>query len=449
MPPALPTSPPVVEAVDHYAAQFQDFLDATPSEPPFLGRLRREALDRFRELGFPTPQMEAWRNTSLENFTTKPYQRPALSTPGPGREELQPYTIEDAIRVVLVDGRFAPELSDYDQVPPGIRVQSLAAALRDQPAVVAEHLGRIANFHDQALVALNTAFIEDGVFIEVEENSIIEQPIHYLYLSSGGTAQTFIQPRNLIIAGCNSQAAIVEHHLGWGGEGYFSNTVTEIISRENAVLKYVKIQQDTSRSGHLATTQIHQERHSQVRSHSISCGAGLQREDLNLVFAGEGSGGTLRGLVLADGKQHVDHHTTINHVAPHCTSQELYKGIYAQRSHGVFNGRIVVRPEAQQTDADQLNKNILLSDKALVNSNPQLEIYADDVKCSHGSTTGQVDEEAIFYLRSRGIAYPAALHLLIHGFANEIIATLPAARDYVVQVLDTWLKRVRLRADQV
>jgi Fe-S cluster assembly protein SufD len=269
-------------------------------------------------------------------------------------------------------------------------------------------------------VALNTAFAEDGALIEIPRGLVVEEPIHLLFVSTPGTEPAVSHPRNLILAGRESQATIIEAYVGLGDGVYFTNAVSEIVTAEGAVIDHYKLQGESEKAFHVATVQGLQERSSSLNSHNLSFGAALTRNDVNSVLDAEGAECTLNGLFVVAGRQHVDNHTTLDHAKPHCNSHELYKGILDGQAVGVFNGKIMVRKEAQKTNAIQSNKNLLLSEGAVINTKPQLEIYADDVRCTHGATVGQLDRDALFYMQTRGIAREAARDLLTYAFAGDL-----------------------------
>src|SRR5262249_41723876 len=307
-------------------------------------------------------------------------------------------------RLVFVNGRFQGELS---KLPRGIEVGSLAATMQSGHATAEQHLARHAGYKDHAFVALNTAFLEDGAFIEVPKETVLEQPLHLVFLSVP-TGPVVSHPRSLIVVGRDAQVSVVESYFGFSEKTYFTNAVTEIVAGENAIVEHYKLQQEQEQAFHVSTLQVHQERASSFTSHSISLGGALVRNDVNTVLDGEGAESTLNGLYIGKGAKRVDNHTTIDQAQPHCSSREIYKGILDGKASAVFNGKIVVRKGAQKTDAKQTNKNLLLSEDATINTKPQLEIYADDVKCTHGATIGQLGEESVFYLRSRGIGQEEA-----------------------------------------
>ena len=305
------------------------------------------------------------------------------------------------------------------------------------------HLARYAEFNEQAFVALNTAFFADGVFISVPDGVVLERPVQVLYLSSSHDEATVVHPRTLVVGGENSQLTVMEQLVDLASGNSLINAVTEIVAGPGAVIEYAQVQQGAQKSYYIATLQIDQLSQSQVTLNGVTVQGGLTRNDVNARLAGEGAEVVMNGLYLVKGHQHVDNHTRIDHIAPHCTSRENYKGILDDHGHGVFNGRIMVHPDAQKTQASQSNKNLMLSDRALVNTNPQLEIYADDVKCTHGSTVGQVDDDAIFYCQTRGIDRETAQRLLIRGFTNEIIGQVKngAIRATFESMVTDWLPK--------
>jgi len=358
---------------------------------PWLRHLRRAAFERFAALGFPTTHNEDWKYTNVTPFTKIPFERSRRPAP----RSLAP--------------------------PKGATVTSLAHALETEPGLLEEHLARYAGFHNNAFVALNTAFMSDGVLIRIPNGAVIEEPIHLVFTSSEQDRPTVSYPRTLILAGRNSQAVIIEEYRGADGSLYFTNAVTELVAGEGAVIEHYKLEKEGDRALHFGALQVRQARSSSFTSHSIALGGALVRNELNVVLDGEGAECALNGLYVAGGQQHIDNYTTLDHAQPRTTSYELYKGILDGSAQGVFHGRIIVRQDAQKTDAIQRNKNLLLSQKAVINTKPQLEIYANDVRCTHGATVGQVDPEAVFYLRSRGIGHQDARNLLTYAFASEMI----------------------------
>lgn len=429
---------------DIYFGQFAQLEKRLGAEgQPWLRQIRKAALDRFAELGFPTTQQEAWRFTNVTALAKARFET--------ARHELTP-SIEDAFRrsplanlecsrLVFVNGRFCQKLSTLEALTEGVKATSLAEALARDGGPVDQHLARYANHKDHPFVALNTAFIEDGAFVQVPKGLVLEKPIFLFFLTTPSVRPTVSHPRNLLLIGRESQVTLVEAYLSLQAGVYFTNPVTEIVVGENAIVSYCKVQDESERAFHMATLQLEQARNSNVSTHSISLGGAIVRQEVNSVLNGEGAECYLNGLYAVTRQQHVDNYTTLDHAKPHSNSRELYKGILDGKASGVFHGRIFVRKDAQKTDAKQSNKNLLLSDDATINTKPQLEIYADDVKCTHGATIGQIDQEAIFYLRSRGIGRDEARSMLTVAFANEIINRIQyePLRARLTEVLDARL----------
>jgi len=401
-----------------YRADFEAFAAGrTGAEPSWLRRQREGAMERFQERGFPTIAEEDWRFTNVTPIARTAFRRATGAGLGPVRGEAPPGGPE----IVFVDGRYSPALSSAPNED-GVEVRSLAEVLAREPARVEERLGRLVDGHGTSFADLNTAFLDDGAVILVPAGLVVKEPIHVRFFSTATAERpTVSHPRTLVVAGPNSQARIVEIYGGASGAAYFTNAVTEIVLEDGAVVDHYRVQRESEAAYHAALTAVVQGRASRYKSHSFALGARLARHDLRQLFAAEGGECELLGLFAVAGEQHTDTHTLIDHAHPHCTSRELYKGILDGKARGVFVGRIVVREGASKTDAHQTNKNLLLSREALVDSLPQLEILASDVKCKHGSTTGQLDPTALFYLRSRGIGEAAARSLLVSAFAGDVV----------------------------
>lgn len=423
--PTMTTPKPAADVSVPYREAFDRVISRRSSrEPGRIGALRKEAIGRFSELGFPTKRLEEWRATDV-----RPIAQTAFSFDSQAdaavEAEIESYRYPDTCELVFVNGEYRSDLSRLPELPEGVVVSSLAEAWSDHPDLVEPHLGHHAKFDSHAFVALNTALHENGVFVFVPRGVVVETPIHVLHIGRGGSRPVASFPRNLFVAGENSQCRIIEQFAtaesGTGAGSTFVSPVTEVVLDANAVVDHYKLQRESTDAFHMATFQIYLERASNFASQSISWGGGLVRNDVNAVLDGEGCEATLNGLYLVDGTQLVDNHMRVDHVAAHCDSHELFKGILEGKARAVFNGRIFVHKGAQKTDAKQTNRNLLLSPTALVNSNPQLEIFADDVRCTHGSTVGQLDEIAIFYLRSRGIGEEAARSLLTYAFAADLV----------------------------
>ena len=413
--------------------------------PQAVARRRDDAFQRFLSIGFPTTRDEEWRFTSVAPIAERAF---VLGTPR--QPDVVPAAVDDmrladaAADLVFVNGHFAPELSRVGALPPGTRVESLASALEHEDREIASHLAQVASLERHAFVALNTAFIDDGAYVQLPAGTTLEQPIHLLFITDthDGT-MTMTHPRVLVVLGEHSQVSLVETYAGDQDVQYFTNAVTEVVLLENALLNHYKLQFEGAEAYHVGSLHVRARRSASCAAHSVSAGGGLVRNDVMAVLDGEGAECTLNGLYLADGRRLVDNHTTIDHAQPHCGSREIYKGILADRSRGVFNGKIIVRPDAQKTDAKQTNRALLLSEDAQINTKPQLEIFANDVKCTHGAAVGQLDEEALFYLRSRGLSHAAARRLLIRAFASDVLNRLPleTVRASVGHRLDRQLER--------
>lgn len=387
----------------------------------WLGELRKAGAERFAAVGFPHPKDEEWRFTPL-GLITKTKFTPAHGderSPGVGDAiEQFGFGAEAGIELVFVDGRYAPHLSRLGKPTRGVRVSSIAEAVDDP--ILRQHLGKHARIEADPFVAMNAGSLRDGALIHVARGAAAEQPIHLLFLSTASSEPTVSHPRILAVLEEGARATLVESYGGAGAGAYFANPVTEIVVGQDAMLDHCKLQQESREAFHVAAMQVSLARGATFVSHSATTGGRITRNDLNVILAGERADATLNGLVIVGGAQHVDNHTMLDHAAPNCPSHELYKHVLDGKSSGVFKGKILVRQPAQKTDSKQTSKTLLLSDDAVMNSQPALEIYADDVKCTHGSTIGPVDEEQVFYLRSRGVGLDAARHLLTYAFAADI-----------------------------
>jgi Fe-S cluster assembly protein SufD len=429
------------ESEELYLKDFRELENRqAATAPTWLSKLRSEGMQAFAELGFPNTRLEDWKYCNVAPITGVRFQ-PAVYEPD---DRIQEWVEEisfsepDGTRLVFVNGHYVEELSTIGKLPKSARVTNLTKAIT-QSDTVAERLARYANHKTHPFVALNTAFVEDGAFIEVPKGALVEGAIELLYLSTGGEEPWVAHPRNLVIAEQGSQVELVETYVGLGDGAYFNNAVTEIVAEDNAHVDYVKLQSENEAAFHVATVLAYAARNAAVRTNSIQFGARLGREEVTTVLDGEGAEGYLYGLYVTNGQQLIDNHTTIDHAKPHCSSREFYKGILDDKSTGVFNGKILVRKDAQKTDSKQSDKNLLLSESATINTKPQLEIFADDVRCTHGATIGQIDPESIFYLRSRGIGLEEARNLLMVAFAGEIIhhvKVVPFQRQLRAALLD-------------
>jgi Fe-S cluster assembly protein SufD len=413
-----------------------------------LHGLRQEALARFEELGFPSIRDEDWKFTSLAPLAKvpfKPAKRPTAGEISLAQLEAATLPLGAAQRLVFLNGAFVPELSRVDRLPKGVIATSLAMALAEQPELVDTYLSREARYRNNAFTALNTAFLRDGAFVHVPKGVAVTEPLYIVSLSKCSADACVSHPRNLILVDESSQVTLVEYYASLELRAAFTNAVTEIVAAANSSIDHYKVQRENLESFHIATSYVDMDRDSTFSSHLVSLGGGLVRNDIRARLGSTGCTCTLNGLYLAAGKQHVDNHTEIDHAFPNCQSHELYKGILDEQAHGVFNGKIFVRQDAQKTDAKQTNQTLLLSDSAVIDTKPQLEIFADDVKCTHGATVGQLSEEAIFYLRSRGIGLAEARSLLTFAFANDIVGRIQV-EPIRAQLQDVLLVRQHLPA---
>jgi Fe-S cluster assembly protein SufD len=388
--------------------------------PRWLQDLHDRAAARFAALGFPTTRDEDWRFTNVTPIASGEFRPTAASA---AEADLDGTLYSDvANRLVVLNGRFSPDLTRMRALPNGVRVGSLASAVTEHPEVVQRYFGQLADFGTRAFTALNTALAADGAFLYIPDGAIIEEPIEILFVTAATNGMPVLSTaRALVVVGDRAQCRIVETYHGTAGASYFTNGVTEVFCGEHALVDHYKVQQESLEAHHVASMHVHASRSATFASHSFSLGGKLVRNDVFAMLDGEGAECTLNGLYLADGDRLVDNHTSIDHAKPHCPSHEIYKGILGGRARAIFNGKIIVRQDAQKTDAKQTNRALLLSDDAQINTKPQLEIFADDVKCTHGAAIGQLDEDALFYLRARGLTHAEARDMLIHAFAGDIL----------------------------
>ncbi|HEX5411303.1 MAG TPA: Fe-S cluster assembly protein SufD [Terriglobia bacterium] len=411
------------ESEELYLQHFRDFEEhQAATVPEWLSDLRSEGMKAFAEMGFPTTRQEDWKYCNVAPIASVRFQPADYQLSDRVRRKVEEVSCAgaDGTRLVFLNGHYVEELSAVREVPKGTTVTSLAKALMNEEGVSA-HLGRYAAYKTHPFVALNTAFLQDGAFINVPKGVALEKPVEILYVSTGSETPWVAHPRNLVVAAQGSQLTVVETYMGLGEGAYFNNAVTEIVAEDNAKVDYIKLQDESTEAFHVATVLAYAARNAGAVTNSIQFGARLGREELTSVLDGEGAEAYLYGLYVTDGQQLIDNHTTIDHAQPHCSSREFYKGILDGKSTAVFNGKILVRKDAQKTDSKQSDKNLLLSETASINTKPQLEIFADDVKCTHGATVGQIDPESIFYLRSRGLGLEEARSLLVEAFAAEVI----------------------------
>lgn len=401
------------------------------SVPGWLTAVQGNALDRFMRQGFPTVRDEEWKYTNLADLANTDF---VLADPDVIRitpQQIEPYRLgpEREILLVFVNGFFAEHLSDTRGLPDGVAVWSLADALAGKRSIVEDHFERYNHDGYSALVDLNTAFTENGAVVDVAAGALVETPIHLLFVSCMGDSPIMAHPRVVIVANDNSQVGVIEQYVALGEQDvYFNNVVTDLRAADGVVADHCKVIREADRANHIGTLQLSLGRSSTVSSQTICLGGGLVRNDINPLIEGEGADCNMDGLYMLGGKQHADNHLRVEHRQPHTSSRELFRGILDDHGRGVFSGRIIVRPGAQKTDAKQTNMNLLLSPHAKVDTKPQLEIFADDVKCTHGATIGQIDPDAVFYLRTRGLSEDAARSLLIYAFAREGLARVSDER---------------------
>jgi Fe-S cluster assembly protein SufD len=415
---------PAAKQTDPYLKAFERFEDSAGNQPSWLYPLRKAGIARFAELGFPTLRHEDWRFTNVAPISKLPF-KPVFEADGHGitREAIKqfPFSTLPGPRLVFIDGHYSARLSTTPESNSGLRIGSLAEALATDPSLLEKHLGRYVRTEDNAFAALNSAFFQDGGFVYLPAGHSLEDPVQLLFVNTSREPGATVQPRNLIVAGREARLTVIESYVSVGTAATFTNAVTEFALGDNSVVEHCKFQDESPEAYHIAALHSQIGRSVSFSSHSVVTGARLSRNNIRTTLDGEGIEAVLNGVYLTKDEQLADHHMIVDHARPHCASHEYFNGILAGKSRGVFHGRILVRPGAQKTDAKQTNKNLLLSDDASADAKPQLEIYADDVKCTHGATVGQLNDESIYYLRSRGIGLETARRMLIHAFAGEII----------------------------
>lgn len=413
----------LVKSENSYQAAFRNMRELSPAAP-WLELVRGSAIDRFEQLGFPTVRDEEWKYTNLATLAKESFV-PAVSADrfDAGDVSRFVYPESDGAHLVVVNGFLREDLSTTTALGDAVAID-LFSAVADARynKIIRKYLARNAGYHNNGLTALNTAFLQSGVFVFIPKNVKLEKPIQVTFI--GGTADSANFPRLLVVAEENSSATLIENFVA-GDEGrYFTNAIAEIVLKDGAHLEHYRLQRDSKNAYHVSTTSAELGRASRYDTTSINLGAQLSRHDVSVVMDHEGAETSVDGLYVVGSDQHTDTHSVIDHTQPHCNSHQLYKGILDDNGRAVFNGKIFVREGAQKTDAMQTNKNLLLSDKARVDTKPQLEIYADDVKCAHGAAIGQIDPEELFYLETRGIGPELGRSLLTYGFAEEVIAKI-------------------------
>ncbi|MEP6834789.1 MAG: Fe-S cluster assembly protein SufD [Gemmatimonas sp.] len=405
---------------------------AAESTTPAIAGFRKEGAAAFLRLGFPASNNEDWKYTSVASLVERTFTN-AINSARVTDADLVPFLFgkEEWPRVVFVDGLWSETLSTLNNLPDGVRVQSLAQAIETNSELVSRYLGSVVPASRDGFSALNASATGVGSVIHVAKEMVSDVPVHVIHVSSANANEVLSQPRHLIVVEPHAKASVVESFVALGDATNFTNSVTEVIVEDGATLTHLRIQLESSKATHIGTVEARQGRDSHFISFSLIAGSALSRTNIYTVLNGEGCGTTLNGLYLLDGTQHGDTQTRVEHVAPRCFSRELYKGLLDGSSHGVFNGKVYVHPEAQKTDGKQTNQTLLLSDKAKIDTKPQLEIFADDVKCTHGATVGRIDEAALFYLKSRGVGATVARQLLMYAFAADVLESIEveAVRD--------------------
>ena len=427
-----------------YVAQFTRARATLPGHGlAWLSGLRDKAIERFSSLDFPTPKVEEWKFTNLAPLTK------TVFGPGPAQagedagDAVQGFLMEETPchLLVFVDGRYRPRLSALGDLPAGAELTTLAAALKARPDMLESHLGGGTAIDGKPFVALNTAFMADGAVLTLEPGVVVERPVHFLYMASAHEAPVVTHPRTLILAGRGSAATVLESYVGAGSQTYWTNAVTDVVMDEGAALKHYRLQAEGAKAFHIATTGVRLARDSRYESFVLAVGGRLARNEIAAALNGTNIDCRLSGAYLARDRQHIDNTTLIDHAQPECRSRQVYKGVLDGKAHAVFQGKIIVRPQAQKTDAHQLNRNLLLSETARIDTKPELEIHADDVKCSHGASVGELDAEALFYMRARGIDAGHARTLLIEAFVGETFEHIssPPVRAHLERMASSWL----------
>lgn len=439
----------VTTAVQQFEAYLESFSEfqkrAVGYDQPWLRNLREDGFSLFCETGFPTTHDEDWRFTSVAAIARTRFALPSRNLLELSSADLQWSRMEPAaVELIFVDGQFVREWSVFNTLPPNVSVSSLKDAIIDQVETVQSHLGRYLDVRRDPFCALNTAFAEDGAYVRMERGAVLEAPIHLLFVSTASDIPTMSHPRNLLLFEDESQATVVEEYVSLGNGTILCNSATELIAGESATVSHYMVEREHRQAFNTSTLRIQQKRSANIASHSLLLGGGLVRNNVHPVLAGEGGECLINGLFVGDDRQHLDNYMRVEHASPHCSSRQFYNGILDGHAHGVFHGRIVVHKQAQKTDAKQTNRNMLLSDDAQIDTKPQLEIYADDVKCTHGATIGQIDDNALFYLRTRGIDERSGRKILLLAFAGECLERMKpgVARTYVERLIHEHLLSV-------
>ena len=409
------------ETIQHYLADFKQLQNIKKDD--WFSKQRQSAFNIFQESGFPSTRKENWKYTDVKPIAKNLFSNIANSNVVISDDEIDAILFKEleCVELVFVNGAYSEKYSNIKNLPNELTIKNMANALVDDEDFLKKYLSQYVNDDSSSFTALNTAFIQDGTYINVPSDLILERPISITYISKGNSNVFATHPRNLIFMGENSKATIIENYIGIDDTNYFTNAVTETSLSQGASLEHYKIQQESSNAFHIGNLNTSQDKDSRFESHSISIGGALVRNDINAQLNEEGAEITMNGLYMTDKAQHIDNHTRVDHFKPYTQSNQNYRGVLNGKSRGVFNGKVVVHPQAQKIEAYQNNANLLLSDDAEIDTKPELEIYADDVKCNHGATIGQLDNDMLFYLRSRAVDEQTARSLLTYAFADEII----------------------------
>ena len=438
--------------VDSYLKGYKQFreFDSIGSND-LIKSIKEDAIDNFVKLGFPTLRDEDWRFTNLLPIVRSEFNVQSEQPVDIANIDLTNYLIPELNNhlMVFVDGVYSEKLSNIKATDSNVKIKPISHSLIDDSNIIDKYLFKYADMKNEAFTALNTAYFFDGAFVYVPKNTVLEEVVHILYISSSSSASSMYSPRNLIVIEQSSQAKVIEHYVSLENSVYFSNTVSEVVIGENSTLDHYFIEQESKKAFNISTLEVKQSKNSNLNSHSFLLGGSIVRNNIHPILAGAGCNSNINGLFMPSDRQHIDNFMKVEHASPHCDSRQLYNGILADKSKGVFHGRIIVHKDAQKTDAKQTNRNLLLSDSAKIDTKPQLEIYADDVKCTHGATIGQLDKDSLFYLRSRGIELPIAKAIMLRAFASQNIENIGdvAIRNYVERLVNNWFKEIGVLAD--
>ena len=429
--------------IGSYLRGFDEFKKSDCVNVAHIKQLRENAINKFSELGFPTLTDEDWRFTNLTPILKSKFKISENGSKGTSSKDVEKFLFEqlDSYNLVFVNGKFIRNLSSLEGIQDGVLISSLSEAAVSDSGIVSKYFGKFLNIDTEAFNALNTAFFQDGVFVYVPKSTVLDKPIHAIYVSNCDE-QVVLNPRNLIIIEDNCELKIIEHYVSLLESVYLSNVVSEVFIGENSSLEHYMLEFESKKSFNISTLRVEQKRNSKLNSHSVLLGGAIVRNNVHPVLSGEGCNSLINGLYMSNDRQHMDNFMRVEHASPYCDSRQFYNGVLDDRSRGVFHGRIIVHEGAEKTDAKQTNRNLLLSDTAQIDTKPQLEIYNDDVKCTHGATIGQMDENAVFYLRSRGIPKNEAQAIMLKGFTGESFAnmSMQPVRLYLEQVANNWFE---------